>query len=134
LVKGDREGFGEQGGEVSINLDSETIKWITGVSIAAAVPIAIYASRQRFKKREATLGKLTTHFNDMKREVIDHIIGKTANLHIKSDGRLAFGNDSKVYTNYRFEESDLYMCFKVHFPQETEQWETFKNTPRYQTS
>jgi len=78
----------------------------------------------------------------MKREVIDPIIGRTANLHIKSDGRLAFGGDSRVYPTYKFEEIDLYTCFKAHFPQETEQWETFKkrhltiaiNTPHYQTS
>jgi hypothetical protein len=39
---------------MSINLDSETIKWVAGVSIGTATPIRIFAHRQMAKKREAT--------------------------------------------------------------------------------
>jgi hypothetical protein len=99
---------------------------IIGAIIGAVVLAVIYALRQRSKKDEVILGKLRTHFGDMKREVIDPIIGKTAKLHINSGGRLVFGDDSRVNPKYRFEESDLYTCFKAHFPQETEQWKTFK--------
>jgi len=97
-----------------------TIAIITAIGVFAGPIIAFVVQDLKRKRNE----KLGIHFEDIKGEVIDHIIQMTRNLTIRND-RLVFGSYSDIRETYPFEQGDYYTHFKVHFPKEAEKWEQF---------
>lgn len=84
---------------------------------------SIVVARSQARKRKLEQA-LWIHFEDIKQEVIDHLVQMTGNLAISND-RLKYGNYSSIYSQYPFEQGNYYICFKAHFPEEARQWERF---------
>jgi len=80
---------------------------------------------QRSEKKKEQLEKLRIHFEDINREVINHISEMARSLTIRNN-RLVFGSYAPVYQSYDFEKQMTYECFELHFPQLAQGWKQLK--------
>jgi len=72
-----------------MDMDTDTIKWIAGISITVVLFIVGFVGNQIVKKRRGEEvereRKLRIHFEDIKREVINHISEMARSLTIRHE-------------------------------------------------
>ena len=105
-------------------MDKATILWIAGTAIVVITTIAVFAGRviyERRQERKREIGqKLTTHFEDIKREVINHISEMARSLAIRHERLVT--SYSPIKESYDFEKQESFECFKLHFPELAKEW------------
>jgi hypothetical protein len=74
--------------------------------------------QQKEKRRQEAL---ETHFDDIRKHVIDKISEMSRSLTIRNN-RFVFGSYSPVNKQYDFEQEDYYKGFAVHFPEIAQEW------------
>jgi len=101
-----------------------TIWVILGVIVAIVVPISVFAGNQIAKKRQVEKDererKLRIHFEDIKKEVINHISEVARNLTIRHERLVT--SYAPIGECYPFTKHELYKCFELHFPEEAKEW------------
>ncbi len=83
-------------------------------------PVRQFITRQPEKRKEQEK-KLRIHFEDINREVTNHISEMARNLTIRNN-RLVFGSYAPVGESYNFEKQEFYDYFELHFPEEAKEW------------
>jgi len=120
---------------VSINIDKETLLWITGAVIAAITAIGVFVGpviaqrrQERIRKAEE---KLRTHFRDLKSKVIEPLISVTYDISNNGE-KILYENwpmtveHPPTLPKYKFEQSDSFTYLKLHFPEIVAEWEKLK--------
>jgi ABC-type Na+ efflux pump permease subunit len=124
-VGGKRYKEGEWGKE----MDTETIKWIAGISITVVLAIVGFAGRIIYQKRQEqgkqTKQKLKVHLEDMKREVTDKISEMARSMTIRHERLVT--NIFPISEEYAFEKNESFEAFKIHLPQFAQEWRTLNN-------
>jgi len=107
-----------------MDMDTDTIKWIAGISITVVLFIVGFVGNQIVKKRRGEEvereRKLRIHFEDIKREVINHISEMARSLTIRHERLVT--SYAPIGGSYPFAEHELYKCFELHFPEEAKEW------------
>ena len=102
---------------------------IAGIGVIWGI-IKYILDRKQKKKIEQDK-KLKTHFEDLKREIVDpitSIIGGLRNLggrlgsDYRSSGSYIFWRD----IDFDFEKDDLFLSFELHFPERVAEWRELK--------
>ncbi len=119
----------------NITIDKDIILWIAGTVIAIVTALGVFIGPLIAQKRQERIRKnnekLSTHFQDLKSEVIDTLIFVTND--IESMGEVVLYQNwpmtverPTTFPNYTFEQSEAFNCFKIHFPEIVTEWERLK--------
>ena len=101
---------------------------ITGLVITVIggiiVGILIFPVRhfitQRTEKKKEQGRKLRIHFEDIVKEVINHISEMARSLAIRHERLVT--SYAPISESYNFEKNESYEFFELHFPEEAKEW------------
>jgi len=120
---------------VNINLDNDTILWIAGTVIAVITALGVFIGPIIAQKRQERIRKaeekLRTHFEDLKSNAIEPLISVTYDID-NSGEKVLYENwpmrveHPPTLPNYKFEQSDSFICLKLHFPEIVAEWKKLK--------
>ena len=107
-------------------MDTDTIKWIAGVSVPAVVAVAIFAGNRIAKRRDEIKrtqeGRLRKHFEELNGEVKDVLsdvnVSEMYGLIVTYAGGIPQYHPNVI----GIELPKLPDSFKIHFPKEAEQY------------
>ena len=87
-------------------------------------PLRHFLGQRAVKKKEQD-PKLRTHFEDINKDVINHVSEIARSLAIRHERLVT--NYPPISESYDFEKQESYKCFGLHFPEEVKTWKKLNN-------